>query len=475
MGLITCLLAPMQILSHSALYETAPAYVADQPSFFNAAILAHSDLAPLELLSVLKQVEREAGRNLTGGIRFGPRPLDLDIIFHGSERLSLNSNIPDAKGSEDTPLLQIPHPRWQERSFVKAPVSDLDLGLSSGPAMGPASVSSRLEEVSALWSSREGHHGGSSEPGEVMRRVLPLPRGRLMAWGGKTHLMAILNATPDSFSDGGQLMSSDLDPAGALDRAVSTARLRVQEGADILDIGGQSTRPSSSRVPEEEELARVIPLIRAIRQAHDLKDTVISVDTYSSRVAREAVSSGADIVNDVSGGRMDREMLPTIDDLQVPFVSMHMREDPGTMQSPENVSYPHGCTWRGVADELQQNVDRAVSAGIPAWALIVDPGLGFSKSAEGNIELIRHLGSIKGLMQGPLQRGPVLMGPSRKSFLGKILGRETQPSDRDSASIAASVACVSSGLVDIIRTHNVKCTADAIKVADAVFRERNMS
>jgi 2-amino-4-hydroxy-6-hydroxymethyldihydropteridine diphosphokinase/dihydropteroate synthase len=457
----------MQVLSHSALYETAPWSPPDmaieQPSYLNAALLAQTDLQPLELLSLLKRVENEAGRDL-GGVRFGPRPLDLDIIFYGGLEVRLNHSGQSA--------LEIPHPRWKERSFVKAPVSDLHPRSNGTLLSGSSSVSPMLAEVLSSWSHDGKIKRDASEPGDVMRRVLPLPRGRFITWGGKTHVMGILNATPDSFSDGGQLVDPHRDQAGAIDQAVSIARQRVQEGADILDIGGQSTRPNSTRVPADEELSRVVPLIRAIRQAHDLRDVVLSVDTYSSRVAREAVLLGVDIVNDVSGGRMDPLMLNTVDELQVPYISMHMRGDPSTMQSSSNISYPDGCTWKGVLEELNDNIDRAMSAGIPAWALVADPGLGFSKSAAGNIDMIRHLGSIKGLMHGPLKQGPILMGPSRKSFLGKILDRETKPSERDAASLSASVACVASGLVDIIRTHNIKDMVDGLRVADAVFRHQ---
>lgn len=190
----------MQILGHSALYETAPAYVTDQPLFLNAALLARTHLAPLELLSVLKRVEKDAGRDLTEGVRFGPRPLDLDIIFYGSGSLNLamaetSTLLPYGKGNApDSSTLQIPHPRWQERSFVMAPVADLQ-STSIGRLSAAASVSCRLEEASALWNRDGNQKIDASDPGD-MRRVLPLPRGRSISWGSKTLLMANLNVTP---------------------------------------------------------------------------------------------------------------------------------------------------------------------------------------------------------------------------------------------------------------------------------------
>lgn len=487
----------IKVLRHSALYETVPAYVTDQPSFLNAAVLARSQHAPMDLLRVLKDIEAKAGRDLSVGTRFGPRPLDLDIIFYDGLQLSHDH-------------LTIPHPRWQERSFVKAPVADLYRELPAGdswslggnhqgvaipplqhdahPSMSGSmdinpELLKSLKQVHQAWKRAEdralptggdlpytsdaaaaaAHSVLPTGQGEVMQRVMPLPDGRLMPWGKRTHVMAILNATPDSFSDGGRLLS------GGINGALQKARELVEQGADILDVGGQSTRPGAVQISDHEEAARVIPLIRAMKQDPALKGAVISIDTYYASVAREAVAAGASMVNDVSGGSHDKDMLAQVASLGVPYVLMHMRGDLSTMQQSQNVHY--NCTWRDVGTELQTLADRAVSAGIASWNIVLDPGIGFSKTAEGNMELIRHLGDMrKSALQGGFRHGPLLVGPSRKGFLGSLIGRK-DPAERDAATVACAVACVAGdGLADILRVHNVRDVRDGLKVADAVYR-----
>lgn len=249
------------------------------------------------------------------------------------------------------------------------------------------------------------------------------------------------------------------------------AKQLVAQGADIIDIGGQSTRPGAARLSAQEELARVMPVIRALREDPATSGALLSVDTFYSQVAADAVAAGANIVNDVSGGGLDDAMLPTVASLGVPYVLMHMRGDPTTMQSAQNTSYAGtGGVWHGVAEELQAAAARAMSAGIPAWDIILDPGIGFAKTADGNVELLRHLRDMRALggLQGPFAAGPMLVGPSRKGFLGRLTGRK-RPDERDAATVAASVACVVGG-ADIVRAHNVAAVWDGLRVADAVFR-----
>jgi 2-amino-4-hydroxy-6-hydroxymethyldihydropteridine diphosphokinase/dihydropteroate synthase len=269
--------AGIRVTGHGCLYESAPAYVTDQPVFLNSCIKASTSLEPHALLRTLKNIEKELGRT-EGGIRYGPRPLDLDIIFYGSS--TVNSD-----------LLQIPHPRLKERPFVLAPVVDLlkadsatgsDGHWSSHPYLGGG-----LLEV---W--RE--NGGEESVGKQgLKRVTQIG-SKLWDWGEKTHIMGILNVTPDSFCDGGLYMN--------VDSALAQARRMVSEGADFIDVGAQSTRPGAERLTTEKELDRLLPVLDALVKADDLQDVCFSVDTFDSRVVEEAVARGVHLVNDVSAG-----------------------------------------------------------------------------------------------------------------------------------------------------------------------------
>lgn len=431
------------ITKHANLYETAPAYVTDQPCFLNSAIRAFTKLGPHALLTVLKEIEKGLGR--TEGIRYGPRPIDLDILFYGK-----------LKVSSDT--LKIPHQNLWERPFVLGPVVDL-LGLGAD------------NDTVACWHALSGRNGGIFEAWEKlggedimgregMKRVLPIGN-ELLDWSRKTHVMGVLNLTPDSFSDGGRYTS--------VENAVDQVRLMISDGADMIDIGAQSTRPTASRISTEEELSRLLPVLEAVVQIPEAEGKILSVDTFDAKVASEAVRNGAHVVNDISGGRLDPNMFPTVADLGVPYILMHMRGEPSTMQNDENTTYGDVC--KEVANELWLQIKNAESFGIPAWRIITDPGIGFSKTLEQNLELLGGLSAVRqGLAANSVaaSHGPILIGPSRKSFLGKICGRP-KADERDPATIAAVTAGVLGG-ADIVRVHNVKDNLDAVKVCDALSR-----
>jgi 2-amino-4-hydroxy-6-hydroxymethyldihydropteridine diphosphokinase/dihydropteroate synthase len=196
----------------------------------------------------------------------------------------------------------------------------------------------------------------------------------------------------------------------------------------------------------------------------------LSVDTFYSQVAEASVEAGATMVNDVSGGTLDPGMFRTVAKLGVPYVLMHMRGTPQTMQSKENTSYEDVCSE--VAFSLQKSAEQAVQAGIEPWRLILDPGIGFAKTAEGNFRLIAQLSRLQGLLRAQVKGLPLLLGPSRKGFLGKVTGKSgaEDASQRDWATVAAAALCVQQG-ANIIRAHNVAAVADAVKVADAVRKE----
>lgn len=256
--------------------------------------------------------------------------------------------------------------------------------------------------------------------------------------------MGILNVTPDSFSDGGQFPDRDA--------AVARALAMEEEGADIIDVGGESTRPGARAVSQEEELRRVEPVIEAIREKTGV---IISVDTTKAGVARRAVAAGAEIINDVSALTQDPDMLGVARDGKTGIVLMHMLGTPRTMQ--ENPQY--GDVVSEVAACMASRVEQAVAAGISKQSIAVDPGIGFGKTLEHNLLLLANLRSMGACGV------PVLVGLSRKSFLGKLTGRET--GERLAGSIAALTFCVLNG-AHIMRVHDVKETVDAIQVALAL-------
>ena len=277
-------------------------------------------------------------------------------------------------------------------------------------------------------------------------------------------MMGILNVTPDSFSDGGKY-------SGSVSAAVAHAKLMVAAGVDIIDVGGQSTRPGAGMLSRGEECERVIPVLRALHEDPCTANIPLSVDTFYADVAEAAVEAGATMVNDVSGGTLDPGMFKKVAELGVPYVLMHMRGTPMTMQSKENTAYDDVVS--DVAAVLQESGERAVRAGIEPWRLVLDPGLGFAKTADGNLKLIAQLGRLQGMMRPPLRGLPLLAGPSRKGFLGKLTGKK-EAEERDWATVAASALCVQQGAA-IIRAHNVAAVVDAVRVADAVRKHRRGS
>jgi dihydropteroate synthase len=292
---------------------------------------------------------------------------------------------------------------------------------------------------------------------------------RTLELGKRTLIMGIVNVTPDSFSDGGLYFNQD--------RAVEHALKLLREGADIVDIGGESTRPGSSvtlktatgeqkpdpqlarkPVSEQEELDRVLPVIFALKQ--EKADTIISVDTYKSGVARAAVEAGATIVNDVSGLRWDEKMVETLAKLDCGVVLMHMRGRPEEWRNLTPLPDPVLLVKRELSD-WTQNV---VRLGIKRDRIVLDPGLGFGKSFEENYPLLKRLDELHTL------RFPLLVGASRKSFVGRALAKDGQDSPVDQrlyGTLAAETAVVLKG-AHIIRTHDIKASIDAARMADVL-------
>jgi dihydropteroate synthase len=286
-----------------------------------------------------------------------------------------------------------------------------------------------------------------------MSKLLTI-RGKSFEWGSRTHIMGVLNVTPDSFSDGGRF--------AALNAAVDRAVQMVISGVDIIDIGGESTKPGATPVDEATELARVIPVIEGIRQHSDTQHIPISIDTTKASVARSAIQAGADIINDVSGGQFDAEMFETVAQLGVPYIMMHMRGTPATMQQMTDYDDVVG----EILGFFEMQIDRAVNAGIDRAKMIIDPGIGFAKQYQQSIEIIRHLERFEILDL------PLLVGVSRKSFIGKILN-QPDPEGRLWGTAAACCASISGG-ADILRVHDVTEMVDVSRVADIMFRDREL-
>ena len=265
--------------------------------------------------------------------------------------------------------------------------------------------------------------------------------------GGRTHIMGVLNVTPDSFSDGGEF----IDPNACADRA----QQMVEEGADIIDVGGESTRPGAKPVPLEEEIKRVIPVIEKI--AGRIK-TPLSVDTYKAEVARRSLDAGADIINDISGLRFDKEMARVAAGADCPVVLMHIKGAPKDMQA--NPAYD--SLMDEVIDCLEEGVNIALEAGVAADKIIIDPGIGFGKRFEDNLDIINNLEELKVLGR------PLLVGLSRKAFIGHLLG-ESDPAMRLEGTLAASALAIAKG-AHIIRVHDVKEAHRATTVADAILK-----
>jgi dihydropteroate synthase len=266
--------------------------------------------------------------------------------------------------------------------------------------------------------------------------------------------MAILNLTPDSFSDGGK------HPPNS-NEIVQTVRQMIENGARIIDIGGQSSRPNAPEITTEEEIGRVVPAIMAIRQAGI--SIPISIDTYRAKVAEAAISAGADIINDVSAGILDPAMLSTTATLDVPIILMHMRGTPQTMNS---LAKYDGDLIEIIGRELSERVEAAFRAGIRRWNILLDPGLGFAKTGQHNIEIMRRLEELRA--QPTLSGMPWVLGPSRKRFIEGITG-EKVPGERVWGTAGAVAACVQGG-TDIVRVHDVAEMGKVVKMCDAIWR-----
>lgn len=277
-----------------------------------------------------------------------------------------------------------------------------------------------------------------------MNKIIKI-RNHLLDFNKRTYIMGIINCTPDSFFPGSRKQ--------VLNDALETAEKMIKAGVDIIDIGGESSRPGSEPVSESDELERVIPLIEEIRR---ISDIIISIDTIKPDVAETAVNMGADLINDISGLKLKTGLEKIAAEYNVPVILMHMRGTPKTMQ--KNPHYDD--TMKEIYNELKESVSLALEAGIKKEKIIIDPGIGFGKRFEDNLIILKKLDVLKGL------GFPILIGLSRKSFLGTILEKEVE--NRLIGSITANTIAVING-ANIVRVHDYMETIDMAKVINAVY------
>lgn len=278
-------------------------------------------------------------------------------------------------------------------------------------------------------------------------------QGFILRWSGynfdlgrRTHVMGVLNVTPDSFSDGGLFFDPDI----ALDHALDM----VKDGADIIDVGGESTRPYAEEVSLQQELDRVIPVIERLGKAVPVP---ISIDTLKAEVAREALAAGASIINDISALGFDPDMVSVAAEAKVPVILMHMKGTPGNMQDRP--------TYEDLIQEislfLSEAMERAVEGGVDREMIVLDPGIGFGKTFDHNLSVLRDLNRFNALGR------PLLVGSSNKAFIGHILNREAH--ERDTGTMATVASAVMNG-AHIVRVHNVKMAVETVKIVDAIKR-----
>ncbi|KIK93006.1 hypothetical protein PAXRUDRAFT_542909 [Paxillus rubicundulus Ve08.2h10] len=491
--------AQVSVVDTSFMYETAPMYVVDQPRFANCACIISTNLPPMVLLHLLKRIETVVGR--APSIRNGPRAVDLDLLTYDNQIIDTRPEDDRATLDNLVGELVIPHPRMSEREFVLRPLNDMIPDFVH--PVYQKNIRTLLNEV--LSTQRNDNL--------PMLKVIPFPRYPLdeaavtktdalpapqtaKYWTvastdpsgnprpHKTHIMATLNVTPDSFSDGSL--------HNALPAAIAYTASSVAAGADIVDVGGYSTRPSADFVSTQEETNRVVPVIESIRSHddEDVRNALISVDTFRWEVAEPAVRAGANCINDVhaftgpgyplvqESAKHLLQMQKVARELGVPIVLMHSRGDAGSNKSYDD--YPGGL-MEGIKTELGEKVEAIVkgSGGVRRWLIIIDPGIGFSKPMDAQFALLRNASSVVAEEPGnPLAGYPQLIGASKKSFLGTALaqsdpggtykGRQTSAQERGWAT-AAVVACAVQQGASVVRVHDVPEMKDVVAIASAIW------
>lgn len=488
----------IKVLQTSSLFESEPMYFKDQNLFLNCCLQLETSLSPHELLKCCKRIEYE---NLKRTKHFdnGPRTIDLDIIFYKNgqnEHIVIN-----------TDDLSIPHPKALERTFVLEPLCELISDKEIHP-ITTKSFSSHLQKIYQ-----------QTNPHDTMWKLIPLSKisdseninnPRFLRFKrqytkdeitgqyiprtiSNSYLMGVVNLTPDSFSDGNKNYNDMNIQIQHIKEMVQSA-LKLHDSV-IIDVGGCSTRPNSQAISLKEELERVIPIIQMLRSCKDLpqEKIIMSVDTYRSQVAEKAIEAGIDIINDISGGTFDEKMFNVISkNPDVAYVLSHIRGNTRTMsQLTEYLENSNPCEFkeflygkdnnnsetvliRSIARELSDRYLKAISYGIRRWQIILDPGIGFAKTTDQNINIIKHIPLLKNYTLVTNENFvsfiniPVLLGPSRKTFIG-VLTNEKIPKNRDFSTGSIVSSCIGFE-ADIVRVHDVNNCSKSVKLANYLYR-----
>ncbi len=420
----------IEIKKSSSIYETHPWGFEDQAKFLNQVVECETDLSPEDLLAFLKEIEVGQGR--IPNFQNGPRLIDIDILFYNDLVL-------------DSDQLTIPHPRVHQRAFMLVPMQEIVSDFVHPVLTESIKFLADNIDKSGVNLYQEGGHNLSIN-------------NHKFDWGLRTYIMGILNITPDSFSGDGLNIGDN-----SIEAAVTQAKYFIEKGADILDIGGESTRPGSESVGGEEEIKRVIPIIEAISSETDIP---ISIDTYKALVADKALDAGAHMINDVWGFQADSKISLLAAERNVPVILMHNRSNPKTAEIQASLGGRYiGVEYKDLIEdikkELMHSVEIARKAGVKEENIILDSGIGFGKTVEQNLELLNRSDEIRAL------GFPLLVGPSRKSFIGYTL--DLPPNQRAEGTAATVAVAILRG-ADIVRVHDVEMIAKVSKMTDAIVR-----
>jgi 2-amino-4-hydroxy-6-hydroxymethyldihydropteridine diphosphokinase/dihydropteroate synthase len=457
----------LQITKISSLYETTPhgAGTIDSPNFLNVVVQLETDLDPHSLLGALQKIENDCQRQRIESNRNAPRTADLDILLYAPNLITTTTK-PQyfaKKYAINTPMLTIPHPRMWERDFVMTPLLEV---VDENEKSIITSRYRKEEKQRVLLTAAAGGDSLELSPKKniVDARCL---YGSLLVNKKKTIISGIVNATPDSFSDGGQ------DPIQLVDKLIS-------QGAHSLDIGGESTRPGAKPITAQEEIDRVLPVIEYCHK--NFPHIPLSIDTTKSVVAKHAIQAGVEIVNDVSGLRFDPEMIHVVAKSGVGLVLVHSVGD--NLESMHNNSSNSSSTssinrygYVLIDDKYTNKCLECVSNGIPPWQITLDPGIGFGKTMEENAELLDFPFGFR-LAELSLEKMSVMIGASRKRILKHISNGNDNYLDkhdwlqvRDIATAASTAIAVYAG-ADVIRVHDVVGNTIAARIAEKIRRSK---
>ncbi len=451
-----------KILKTSQIYESPcldenNSIVLEENKFLNSVIKIETSLSPMDLLLKIKEVENIFKRKLKKNY-YEEREIDIDILLYNDEIIMTeNENL----------KLHIPHPRLKDRLFVLKPILDIDPDLKiqkKDVKVILKELLNKLNKTDRIDVEKINFYDEIDYLHKTINFVINDNEEVTFDLAKKSLLMGIVNCTPDSFSDGPLKSNTKDDYYRILEKLIEN-----KDNLDIIEIGGESTRPGAVLIESKEELQRLIPMIEAIRSNSSLKNKIISVDTRKATVAKECLKLGVNIINDVSGGMWDENMSDVIAKFNCKYVLMHSRTSPNIMMNPEFLKYSSDIenTVKVISTEL---IDRLNSfknlnftkAHILDWDIMLDPGLGFSKTLEQNLNIIKNLDFFKKKFPNTL-----LLGHSRKKFIQKTLSKE--PNQTFVGNIVISAIGISKG-ANILRVHDYDLQKDTLTMSDAIFK-----